>query len=103
MTDLPKNVIRPERFKRREGCQGERPFVVVRTKAATLIEQLHRVKNGLDAGMSPSEIRDFDMHQCEARMQTDAIRHSKLGDPTRTATWLRLLASEIELEGSAAS
>jgi hypothetical protein len=78
---------------------GDRRNEVRTVKAAKLIQQLSLVKSGLDAGMSPAEIREHEINQCEARIKAEAKRRiSFTGSAATTALFLRTLAADLENE-----
>jgi hypothetical protein len=101
VTISPKNVIFPERFKRRKAdCQGE----VRALPAVRLIDQLQRIASGLDAGMSIAEVQ----HEADAQQAERIIRHwvvqlaaNPRRSPEKAAELLGGIAVELTSEVSA--
>jgi hypothetical protein len=75
VTGAPNNILFPAfRQHRKAGCQGERH----RVSELRLIDQLNRIKDGLEAGMTRADIQ----HEADAQQAERVIEH-----------WVRNLAA----------
>jgi hypothetical protein len=88
---LPEHVIATLRERRqrlaKSDCQGERPFLVVRTTAADVAAALRREA-------------EEELRECEQRIEADAKLHAKLCcSHAKAAHYFRCLADRIERDG----
>lgn len=99
MTDTPHQVLQfPPRLRAvpKSDCQGEAVHIT-KISPVKLIDALKRTKDGLDAGMTAREIREFQIIQCEKRIIAEAKRRIDFaGNTASTAIFLRALAADIE-------
>lgn len=94
MPDItPRNVVFPDRWRKREGDA----IHITKTTPAKLMDALNRMKAGLDAGMTPQEIREHEINKCEALIKNEAKRRVEFAaNRASTAIFLRALAADIE-------
>ena len=96
MPDItPRNVVFPDRW-RKSDCQSE-PLHVTKATTAQVIDALKLTKAGLNAGMSAREIREYEILQCEKRIEAEAKRHLAFSNIESTVIFLRALAADIEI------
>jgi hypothetical protein len=93
VTDIPTAKVISLGLQRRfrvVDCQGERPFIVVRTKASDVVEAIRRAA-------------DDEMRECEKLIKDAAALHTKHCSHASTAHYLRCLANRIETDGGDAA
>jgi hypothetical protein len=74
-----------------------------RRKASTrsaLLNDLHIVKSGMDAGWSPGEIVEIEASRCRYQIEHIAARLANYTNPHAAAAFLRKLADQMEPQAS---